>query len=143
VCFGRFGGFQCVSAGMYISAGILFWVFIFIFFSLFWVSFDLSASRLLFPLSFDLSTSLPPAATSSFKPSTTSQPPPAPPHLRPARLQLLPRCLRPIPHLPNCFSKFTSMVEASSFIVHPQQWSLVMGLWSLDMEFKEERNFRG
>jgi hypothetical protein len=40
---------------MYISAGILFWVF----FSLFWISFDLSAS-------------LPPAATSSFKPSTIS-----------------------------------------------------------------------
>jgi hypothetical protein len=29
MCFGHFGKFQCVSAGTYISAGLLFWVFFF------------------------------------------------------------------------------------------------------------------
>jgi hypothetical protein len=97
-----------------------FYGFLFLFFSLF------SGSLLISP----------PVRLQQLSPASSLQP-------HHSRLQLLPRRLRPIPHLPNCFSKFTSMVEASSFTVHPQQWSLVMGLWSLDMEFKEKRNFCG
>jgi hypothetical protein len=60
--FGRFGLFRPV----YVIRPEYFFGFLFLFFSLFWVFFDLSGSP-------------PPAAASSFKLSTTSQPPPAPP----------------------------------------------------------------
>ena len=80
VCFGRFGLFRPV----YVIRPEYFFGFLFLFFSLFWVFFTSPPVHL---------QQLPPA--SSFQPHHS-------------RLQLLPRRLRPIPHLPNCFSKFTS-----------------------------------
>ncbi len=89
VCFGRFG--RKVHFGRITFLGFDFYFFLS--FDLTGpkslLSFDLSASRLLSPLCFDLSTSPSPAIASSFKPSTTSQSPlssiPQPHH---SRLQL-------------------------------------------------------
>ena len=98
-CFGHFGlfrPFRPVSAGICNPAGILFCLLFYFFF-----------------LSFDLSASPPPAAASSFKLASSLQ--------LQARLQLQAHLL---------LQASTGLlpwwsVEASSFTVHPQQFSMI------------------